>query len=532
MRSRLALIAAVAGAAGAAGVGCGLDQQGIPPPPNQIFFPGAIAVDPTNSWLYVANSNADLRFNDGTIAVVDLGRVHQDLDPSQARWPICPSILYIRPTSTPVDAADRCCWDLLDSNVLDCDERIYVDPGTLANPPSMVRIGSFASALQIQVHQNIPGLRRLLLAVRGNSSITVVDSDLIGNARPTLSCTAPDGTMPPPDFAECDLQHRISQVLVCPGDPRCPLPNGPPPRCPGDPGCPTTDTPTLLPEEPYAMALDSGLNALYVGHLTGGFLSLIDVSGFQAAGTADAAKAAWPTLVNTFRGIFPPDGNGSEGVTSLTVKTPGTPGQSTGVVYATSRFLPRAESFAAVTLDPADTSNSNADLILADTGDSFLTSLPGTETRGIQFIPGNRAFVLQRNPPALIEFNVDVHGMSLNTAADVIELCDGPLTLDKHSVTGAEDQSLRLYVTCFQSGQVYVIDPYVPRIVAIIEVGRGPSGLAFENSPAGSGVLTPSPRAYVTGFGSNNVSVIDLQPGSPTENHVVQRIGFPSPVPR
>ena len=49
---------------------------------------------------------------------------------------------------------------------------------------------------------------------------------------------------------------------------------------------------------------------------------------------------------------------------------------------------------------------------------------------------------------------------------------------------------------------------------------RGPSGLAFAKDGF----------AYVTGFGSNNVSVVDLNPG-PTENHVVQRIGFPTAVP-
>jgi hypothetical protein len=37
---------------------------------------------------------------------------------------------------------------------------------------------------------------------------------------------------------------------------------------------------------------------------------------------------------------------------------------------------------------------------------------------------------------------------------------------------------------------------------------------------------------FIVGFGANNISVVDIKPGSVTENHVVQRIGFPSPVPR
>jgi len=38
--------------------------------------------------------------------------------------------------------------------------------------------------------------------------------------------------------------------------------------------------------------------------------------------------------------------------------------------------------------------------------------------------------------------------------------------------------------------------------------------------------------AYVVGFGDNNISVIDLRPGSTTEYHVVQRMGFPRVTPR
>ena len=53
-----------------------------------------------------------------------------------------------------------------------------------------------------------------------------------------------------------------------------------------------------------------------------------------------------------------------------------------------------------------------------------------------------------------------------------------------------------------------------------------PGGLALsQSSPTGN-------RAYVVGFGSNNVSVVDLDPTSATRYHVIQRIGFPSAVPR
>jgi hypothetical protein len=51
--------------------------------------------------------------------------------------------------------------------------------------------------------------------------------------------------------------------------------------------------------------------------------------------------------------------------------------------------------------------------------------------------------------------------------------------------------------------------------------------MVFSTSP-----INHKPIAYVVGFGDNNISVVDLDPTSPTEYHVIQRIGFPSTVPR
>src|SRR5437016_5830713 len=82
---RLGSVLAAVVVAGAAASGCGLNQEGITPPKDRIFYPGAIALDPLPSmarpgephWLYVLNSNADLRFNDGTLVVVDLDSVYK-----------------------------------------------------------------------------------------------------------------------------------------------------------------------------------------------------------------------------------------------------------------------------------------------------------------------------------------------------------------------------------------------------------------------------------------------------------------------
>jgi len=64
----------------------------------------------------------------------------------------------------------------------------------------------------------------------------------------------------------------------------------------------------------------------------------------------------------------------------------------------------------------------------------------------------------------------------------------------------------------------------VPQIRSVIQVGRQPIATVFD--------ATDPTRAYVIGFGANNVSVVDLDPVSPTRDRVIQRIGFPSATPR
>jgi DNA-binding beta-propeller fold protein YncE len=473
MRLVTALIAAVA--AGAA-IGCGLNQEGIAPPANQIFYPGAVQVDPHDDrWLYVVNSNSDLRYNDGTLLMVDVQKAEAERG---APWDLCPSVNYVYPSSSPTG---YCCWDALDHNILDCDERAYAG--------NAVKIGSFGSAIQIQ---DMDGTnRRLLAGVRGNASITWVAANLAATP-PTLECGGVG-------FVECNQAHLVTQTLDPPGPVEM------------------TTTAVLVPDEPYALALDDKQKVLYVGHLRFGFLSAVNL-------------AADPTLIGAFGGIFPGDVNGSVGVTSLTLVTPGI---NSGRIYATSRFLPRAGAFAPVSYnDPAPfdpdhiKTADNPTIFLANAGDTFVSPLVGSEARGIQFIPAiHRAFLLQRTPPALVGFDT-LDGQ--NVASDVLEVCSGPTFLYMRSPTNSDPMNSandqQLFVTCFEAGEVYVIDPYAMRLISIIEVGRGPAGLSFsKGSPK---------RAYVVGFGANNVSTVDLEPGSPTQYHVIEHIGFPSPVPR
>jgi YVTN family beta-propeller protein len=75
----------------------------------------------------------------------------------------------------------------------------------------------------------------------------------------------------------------------------------------------------------------------------------------------------------------------------------------------------------------------------------------------------------------------------------------------------------RAYVTCFQDGQLYVIDPRGLSLVEdIVTVGRGPYAVATAPSRK---------KVYVTNCLEDTVAVVDVAPDSIFHNRVVLRIG-------
>jgi YVTN family beta-propeller protein len=160
-------------------------------------------------------------------------------------------------------------------------------------------------------------------------------------------------------------------------------------------------------------------------------------------------------------------------------------------------------------------------------GTSFFSSAfypSGFDIRGLTFTQqGRRAYVVHRNsggrenPAAVVAIDrtPDAAGQPVDRAVAEVEVCAGATQMHLHD----SGRGPRLFVVCFESGQVYVVDPDLMAVTAVINAGRGPNALTFPGSAPTVG--------YLTGFGDNNVSVIDLRPGSPTEYQVIQRLGFP-----
>ncbi|HEY8926675.1 MAG TPA: hypothetical protein VIU64_19965, partial [Polyangia bacterium] len=252
---------------------CSLHQAGVTPPDNRIFFPSGGIVDPDGDWLFVSNSNSDLRYNAGTIVTVDLGKARDAADPMKNGgfiWETCPADPRYVP---PVAQTPFCCWDFLDPTVLNCDDQALIVRDW------SVRVGSFAGTPVIQRflvanpdfdpnHRDdgVPELiepadsdRRLFVPVRGDTSITMMnlargpkDQQSLPDGKPKFFCTgdrrdpnalAGAGPLPAqPPFQTCEGQWRITR-------------RDDPLETPAYRDIPDSDV-MHLPDEPYALAVD------------------------------------------------------------------------------------------------------------------------------------------------------------------------------------------------------------------------------------------------------------------------------------
>jgi hypothetical protein len=505
---------------------CSLSQEGVMPPADTFFFPSSAMMPPDGQWLFVANSNADLRYNDGTVAMVNVGEDIIDgygnvlsqgaATARKGDWPACAQVDYVNPV--PRSTAPTCCWDALDSSILNCDERLYVQSD------ATVRIGSFAGGMAWQACPGNPcdptscagtdDAGRLYVGVRGDTSLTWIDlkNDDPASPHPTLHCRE-DGTAGP--LAECNQKVIDNSKSIEKSIPTSEQ---------ADPKAPVVG----LPDEPYALEVDPTLGLLYVGHLVGN-TSVVDSGGISLFDVGHQT----PQFLSPFSSPFPANSAGSFGVTAIT-RHASYQGGSDYEIFVSSRYVPFVSSM--VPFEPGEPAKlppfmcgQGSDLVVIPAGETLNSGLTGSEMRGVQFLdpPPNsgtpqRAFALQRMPPYLVTFDITVNesGGTIPVVSSLIETCSSPTFLYKQPATGP---AKRLYVNCFDTGEIYVFDAAGPTLLSTLQVGRGPGGMVFDPK---------LPVAYVLDFSQNDIVVVDLDPGSPTEDHVIQRIGFPSITPR
>lgn len=505
-------LAGILAVACAAGVGCNTTQNGVNPPADRVWYPSALMTDPAGPWLYVVNSNSDLAFNGGTIATLDLDAARADLtrgllgDEAQGGFDLCPG-----PRQFPTgDSPPTCCRDTLDPTILDCDERRYV------RADRTLRIGSFASDLVRGASPENGATGRIYLAVRADPSITVLDVFTGADGKPQLRCAK--------SKAAGVLTGEANDPLPACGESDRVMENNP---AWNDSNSPDYDLYRQLPAEPYGLALDEKRHLLYAAHLTGGAMSLMDT-----------CYGGFPQLLDVNKSLLPAATN--RGFTSVVLGPEDDP-LTQGLVFATSRFTPAvvtARATSANTCLPYEqVLGSSRDAPLQGTSRTIATGMQSGDVRGIIFSPdppaSRLAYVLQRTgsssvgfssgPPAVVFIDIapDANGVPKDTPVAAVQVCAGATGMTSWAPGGDRSREL-LFITCYEAGSIAVVDPRSRALRAMIDAGRGPSALTFDDRGFG----------YVAGFGANDIAVLDVREASATRFRIIQRLGYPTTSPR
>jgi len=477
--SKMAAAAAAAVAIAAVAAGCTASGDAVRPQNDEIFFPTGAAISPDGKLLFVANANSDLKYDSGTVAVLRVA----DLETVITAW--------LGDGTQPgagdcIDDADNdrkadqvCCEREADfTETLGCHADFFLR----SSGPQGVRIGNFATDIALQ--DLMDGRLRLIVPTRGDPSITWTDwTPGAESSQDRLFCNEEKDETDKP-FHLCDEAHRLAFVQN------------------------ETDRPAIS-EEPFGVFADTAGQFAMVTHLTTGAVTLID-SPRDPGGVVQ--------VTDVQMGVFGADpATGLRGSTGVAGRNPGAPGD---IVYVGSRTEDRIQTFTVGRLAngaPPVLLQGNF-FFLDGVGNNANVNSDGSDTRGMAFSPGgDRLYLVNRKPPSLQIFDTSIGptGVPRNELAGAVDMCRQASTV---TVVDSGDGE-RAYVTCFQDGQIYVVDPRgTGRVEDVITVGRGPYSAVA--APGGK-------RLYVTNFLEDTVSVIDLTPGSRTRNRVVLRVGKP-----
>ncbi len=360
------------------------------------------------------------------------------------------------------DVPNGCEQDTDHTETLICDESLFI------NRDAGVRIGNFATDIAVQDLGNKS--LRLIVPTRGDPSIAWADWD--GNTE-RLSCN-PNGDA----NALCDDAHRLSYVQN------------------------NSDLPSI-PEEPFGVFADSAGEFAMVTHLTTGAVTLID-----SPRNSDRVQVA-----DVLTGIFAADqSTGLRGSTGVVGRLPTAAGDT---IYVGSRSEDRIQTFT------VGRPLNDAPPYMLPGNWFFLDAVGGnsggsSDTRGMAASPdGSRLYMVNRRPPSIQiwDTSIGATGYPRNKALGATDICRQGSTV---AISGSGDAE-RAYVTCFQDGQVYVVDPRgTVTVEDIVLVGRGPFAAAAAKTKN---------KLFVTNFLEDTIAVVDTTPNVRTHNRVVLRIG-------
>lgn len=435
------------------------------PPLDSLRQPSGLALSPNGQWLFVTNGNWDRAQAGGTLAALDLVRLHAALESDVA------------PAQTPLSGARPC------RRVADGDETIECLPRGFIDAEQTVVFGDGLGNIAVDTRgaEASGGPYRLLLPQRAPAALAWVD--VIPNAEGvTLDCGQDD-------FGVCDDLHQVRRSAE--------------------------DAGSIGPDPSRVTLDDQGFRFAYLPHLLDGELTLIDLDGelgpeitarsdnefyredlfdeFDAAGGyAVAARACDPTLAaEVTRECDRP------------------------LLYTTHRYWPGIKSFTvAAGLEVILSGN---DTRIAAIGAENVIARPIMGDLAFEDpAVGDRLLLVQTTPGALarVDTSIDPESESpRNTPLGSVGLCSNPNVLAVHRPPGEEALAL---VSCFSDGVVAVVGLATFTVVRRIVVGEGPNEMAIDATRE---------QLYVANSREDTVSVVSLDRQSPQFLREWARVG-------
>lgn len=426
---------------------CTANSEDVRPDPEDLYFPTGLVVSPDQRYLLVANGNSELRYDSGTLDVIDLEIVDQIADAWTAR-----DANYAPPGGCAIDPDDR--------ETLVCDDGGDPAPRFILGDAG-VRIGNFTSALGVQ--ELSPTEFRVIATVRGDPSVTYADWD-----GTKLNCAAEQG------FPLCDDDHRLTTLRNLED--------------------------FTLADEPYQVFVDSVNEFAAISHLTSGTVTLMD-------SPRDGAAILTDSMIN----LFNANSVGATGASAVAGRDPSGAGED--LIYLASRTEDRVHIMTV--------SDGPFGKMFVPSSFFFLNGVGSntggsSDTRGAVFDEGgDRMYLVNRLPASLqvYDTSLDTTGFPQNRFLTATDICTNASTM----ATADVGDGTRVFVTCYFSGDVYVVDPFPsPHVEAIITAGRGPYGVTAS---------VVRQKLYITNFLEDTIAVAELDPTSPLRYEVILRIG-------
>lgn len=510
---------------------CGEVSPGEDPPANRFGFPNGLLLDPRISseagevctddsqcgegecasglcrasarWLLVSNANSDLRYNAGSLVPIDL----------DAFWDEFEGAAVLPAGARLTNALGERCRQVANlPQVVECEESFF------AKGEATVYYGNFPGPPEPWVREGETDEATLLIPVRGDPSVTWIEmrGGLAGDDL-ELDCGQSSGT------GGCDDRHRLRFLRNDPDAGR-------------------------MSREPFRIHVSeqADLPYAYVAHGVVGSadpdFTLVALEGLEVEGDG------LPVIVDDRLLFSSSTLNGGMGVAQrpCDVASDNAPASSLGCtrprVYGAVRWnrpltmqvatiirhAPIEPQFCAapdeLDLMGAISCDARVEAIRRFSAGGISTESVGVSLQSpflgdIEFSAGgDELYVVQSNPGGLLRIDTSLgeDDEPRDVPVAQVEVCARPTSLALY-----EDGESRLgLVTCYRSGELFLVDLASLTVVGLVRVGTGPDAMAVDLARE---------VVYVANSLDATISVVDLSPTAPTRFTELARIGLQEP---